>query len=91
MRALLDINVIVAMMDPQHIFHDRAHEAWENLQKEGFATCPLTENGTLRILSNESYPGSENYGIIDIIERIKMLNGISDHEFWPDDISILDQ
>jgi len=43
-RFLLDINVLIALIDPAHIQHDRAHEWFETKGKKTWATCPLTEN-----------------------------------------------
>lgn len=33
------------MLDPDHAFHERAHEWWANQAKLGWASCPITENG----------------------------------------------
>jgi len=40
-----DINVIIALLDPDLTFHDRAHAWWAQNQSEGWASCPITENG----------------------------------------------
>ena len=45
MRALLDIHVIIALFDPDHAFHERAHVWWSVNRIQGWASCPLTENG----------------------------------------------
>jgi predicted nucleic acid-binding protein len=56
MRALLDVNVLIALLDSDHLHHTRAM-AWlqENIQS-GWASCPLTENGCIRIMSQPGYP-----------------------------------
>ena len=43
MRALLDVNVLIALLDVQHMHHDNAR-SWlrENIQ-HGWATCPFTQ------------------------------------------------
>lgn len=56
MRALLDINVLIARLDGDHLHHARAR-AWlkENI-KSGWASCPLTQNGCICIMSQPGYP-----------------------------------
>jgi predicted nucleic acid-binding protein len=50
--ALLDINVLVALFDPDHVHHDAAHQWLSRERRYGWATCPISENGLVRILSN---------------------------------------
>lgn len=88
MRTLLDVNVIIALLDPFHICHDRAHRAFEDRLGQGWATCPIVENGAVRILGSVRYPdlpgGPEVAG-----QLLAKLIAIGDHEFWPDDISLI--
>ena len=44
-----------ALLDPDRTFHDRAHEWWASNMKRGWASCPLTENGVVRIMANAGY------------------------------------
>jgi toxin-antitoxin system PIN domain toxin len=89
---LLDINVLVALVDPEHSYHDRAHEVWSDVtQHGGWASCPLTQNGMLRVLTNENYPGFSDYSKTDVFNSLGNLVRNSDHKFWPDEISILDR
>jgi uncharacterized protein len=55
---LLDVNVLVSLVDPGHIQHDAAHDWFAGSGRESFATCPLTENGLMRIIGNPRYPDS---------------------------------
>jgi uncharacterized protein len=56
MRALLDSNVSIALLDAQHVMHAAA-QAWLSQELEaGWASCPVTQNGVLRILSQPAYP-----------------------------------
>lgn len=89
MRFLLDINVLIALIDPAHVQHDRAHEWFESKGKKAWATCPLTENGVLRIVGHPRYPNSPGTpaAVAGILVPLRRLSG---HEFWPDDISLLD-
>jgi predicted nucleic acid-binding protein len=53
---LLDINVLIALMDPAHRFHAPAHRWFKSHRSHGWATCPITENGCLRSISHPGYP-----------------------------------
>jgi hypothetical protein len=90
MRALLDVNVIIALLDPDHAFHERAHDWWAANRKRGWASCPLTENGVVRIMSRPNYSGKTRFTHGDLIARLGKFAGQSDHEFWPDDITLRD-
>lgn len=88
MRALFDVNVLIALFQPDHIHHQRVHQWWEAHKHFGWASCPITENGFVRILSQPKYPMP-----LTIPAAIKLLNlakAATDHTFWPDDISLLD-
>src|SRR5277367_6406511 len=91
MRALLDVNVIIALLDPDHAFHERAHLWWAANAKRGWASCPLTENGAVRIMSNPNYSRKARFTPSDLIGHLRKFAGQSDHEFWPDDISLRDE
>jgi toxin-antitoxin system PIN domain toxin len=87
MRRLLDVNVLIALMDPDHAFHHRAH-AWWSLEPRAWASCPLTENGLLRIMTLPSYSKTSRFTIKEIAGRLSLFTDTSDHQFWPDSISI---
>lgn len=55
---LLDVNVLIALIDPGHVQHDAAHEWFARHGKQAWATCPLTENGLLRIVGSLRYPNT---------------------------------
>lgn len=88
MRALLDVNMLVALLDRQHVAHARAH-AWlaQNLAM-GWASCPLTENGCLRVLINPRY--SAPVLAPDVLAKLAFAKNAGHHEFWPDDVTITD-
>jgi hypothetical protein len=90
LRALLDVNVVIALFDPDHAFHDRAHVWWAANAHRGWASCPLTENGAVRIMSNPNYSQKTRFTPGDLIARLRTFAGRSNHEFWPDDISLRD-
>jgi predicted nucleic acid-binding protein len=68
MRALLDINVVIALLDPDHAFHEQAHAWWAAQAKLGWASCPIVENGIVHIMSNPGYLNvrGENIGVVNI-------------------------
>lgn len=90
MRSLLDINVIIALLDGDHDFHHRAHRWWAEETGEGWASCPLTENGVVRIMSHPSYHPRRALSPSDVIALLRTFIAGSDHRFWPDEISFLD-
>jgi predicted nucleic acid-binding protein len=57
-RALLDINVLIALLDSQHVHHRMALAWLQRNIADGWASCPLTQNGVIRILSQPAYPGT---------------------------------
>ena len=86
---LLDVNVLIALMDPAHEFHHAAHAWFQENRQFGWVTCPITENGCLRILSNPGYPlsGLTLQQVRDIIAEFV---AATDHRFWPDSVSVLE-
>lgn len=89
MTFLLDVNVLIALMDVVHVSHEVAHDWFARERSAGWATCPITENGLVRILSNPKYPNAratprEALGLLATLTRGP------GHEFWPDEISISD-
>jgi hypothetical protein len=56
--ALLDVNVLIALLDRRHVHHEAAHCWFAMAQADGWATCPLTQNAVLRILGQPRYPNS---------------------------------
>jgi len=85
--ALLDVNVLVALFDPVHVHHELAHRWFTQERTAGWATCPLTENGFVRVLSNPAYPG-RGTPPDDAIRRLSRFRESGDHAFWPDMLSI---
>ena len=89
MTFLLDVNVLIALIDPTHIHHDPAHRWFSEEGRQSWATCPLTQNSALRIISHPAYPNTPGAPAIvaEILSRLFRLPG---HIFWTDDISLLD-
>jgi hypothetical protein len=87
--ALLDVNVLIALVDTVHAFHVRAHRFFSDAGQRGWATCPITENGLLRIVGHPGYPGSPGSPAM-ALPLLKRFQAVPGHVFWPDDISLLD-
>jgi uncharacterized protein len=87
-RALLDVNVLVALLDADHSLHPRATQWLENYARDGWASCPITENGCVRIMSHPGYPNA--LPVRAVMERLAEAGASSFHEFWADDVSLLD-
>ena len=88
MRALLDVNVLLALFDRAHIHQTRAQTWWSANDRPGWASCPLTQNGFVRIASQKGYPRPSPFA--DVLTVLDEQIAKDDHKFWPDDISITD-
>ena len=86
---LLDVNVLIALCDTEHGHHAVAQDWLVNRSQGGWATCPLTENGLLRILGNSRYPGNGagNPELAAVALR-GMVATVPGHRFLLDDISL---
>ncbi len=88
MRALLDVNVLIALLDADHVFHDRAHTWWATGARTGWASCPLTENGLVRIMCHPGYSSRIRLTPAELIRLLQDFVARSDHEFWPDELTL---
>ncbi len=87
--ALLDVNLLVALFDPDHVHHELAHDWFGEHHHLGWTTCPVTENGFVRVLSNPTYR-SPIGRLLDLIERLSAFCSADGHHFWPDTVSTRD-
>ena len=88
MRALLDVNVLIALLDADHTLHARATTWFASQAHSGWASCPITQNGCIRIMSHPGYPNG--LPVRAVIERLTQASSSSLHEFWADEVSLLD-
>lgn len=86
---LLDINLLIALTDPMHVHHEPAHRWFTAKGQQAWTTCPLTENGFVRIASHPNYPNRPGNvpAVISILRQICESPG---HHFWAEDLSILE-
>jgi uncharacterized protein len=83
---LLDVNALIALIWPEHEFHVQAFSWFERNARHGWSTCPITQIGFVRILSNPSM--SENApNLTEATRLLKQNIAHPNHEFWPEDIT----
>ncbi len=86
MGFLLDVNVLIARADSRHEHHERCRRWESGWPDASFCTCPLTENGFLRIYGHPDYPGGPGSPGEALIE-LRHLSALPSHRFLPADIS----
>jgi uncharacterized protein len=86
--ALLDINLLIALFDAAHVHHKAAHTWMAKNRSLGWATCPITQNGCIRVMSQPSYPG--HLAVAEITRRFASAASVPEHSFWSDSISLCD-
>ncbi len=89
MAALLDVNVLIALLDAGHLHHDTATRWLGEHLDQGWASCPLTQNGCIRILSQTTYPNRAPAA--EVAARLGEATRHPAHHFWPDAVSLLSQ
>ena len=87
MRALLDVNVLIALLDSDHTSHGVALMWFAKHAREGWASSPITQNGCVRIMSNPSYPNA--LPVQAVMKRLADACEEDVHEFWSDEVSLL--
>jgi toxin-antitoxin system PIN domain toxin len=87
-RALLDVNVLIALLDADHASHAAAMSWFKDHAAEGWASCAITQNGCIRIMSNPSYP--QPLLVQAIVKRLANACREQVHRFWAEEVSILD-
>ena len=88
-RKLLDVNVWIALFDDAHVASSRANALIETPGIK-IATCPLVENGVIRVLNLPSYGRRGALGIMAVRQQLVNACASLDHEFWPDNVSLRD-
>ena len=89
-RTLLDVNVLIALLDPEHASSARAHE-WFAAHQGGVATCPIVQNGVVRILSQPAYSKKAQYSVQSMVQLVRDFCAATDHQFWPDSVALIDE
>lgn len=84
---LPDVNVLVALAWPNHVHHQAAQAWFAAAQADGWATCPLTESGFVRISSNPRLT-PEARRPREAVELLRRIIALPHHAFWDDTTSI---
>ncbi len=86
-QALLDVNVLVALAWPNHVHHWAASRWFIDAHRDGWATCPVTESGFIRVSSNRRViPDARSPR--EAAEVFRQMRQIEGHVFWPDDVQL---
>ncbi len=88
MQALLDIDVLIALLDPDYSLHERAWGWFSRNARNGWTSCPISQNGCVRIMSHPSYPNA--LPVRPVMERLRETTRSPYHGFWTDDLSLLE-
>ena len=87
MVSLLDVNVLVALAWPNHVHHEAAHRWCRQEAAAGWATCPVTQSGFVRVSSNRRVlPDARSPR--EAIELLRAMIALPRHVFWTDEIAI---
>lgn len=87
---LLDVNLLLALCDSHHVHHELSHRWFAARGHLAWATCPITENGFIRIASQPSYPNSPG-GALSVVNLLRKFCRNAGHHFWPDTVSLMDE
>ena len=87
--ALLDVNVLVALFEPDHVHHEVAHDWFADSRRSGWATCAVTENGLVRMLTNPA-SHSPALSLAEAVDALRRFRSSGDHEWWEADLSLTD-
>jgi toxin-antitoxin system PIN domain toxin len=76
------------LSDDEHLHHSMASEWWASHRNDGWASCPLTQNGLVRVVSSANYRRPKR--LADALAQLSGLLSTPTHAFWPDDMSLAD-
>ena len=85
---LLDVNVLIALFEPSHVHHEPAHDWFADNAADGWATCPVTETGFVRVLANPAVGASHRAAML--VEQLRKFCAGPKHHFWDDVVSLTD-
>ena len=88
MADLYDVSALLALFDAEHEKHNPVNAWYEGNLEQGWASCPLTQNGYLRVRSRPSYP--RPLSLAEAYAQLLDATSSQRHQFIADDISLLD-
>ena len=86
---LLDVNALVALAWDSHVHHAAMRAWFAEHRAAGWATCPVTESGFVRVSSNPKVLPSP-IGVDAARGVLGALRALDGHRFLADDVSIVD-
>lgn len=87
--ALLDVNMLLALSNPKHMHHETAHDWFTDHHADGWATCAVTQNGFVRVLSNAA-AGAGTFRPAEVVDLLRRFCSVKEHVFWADAVSLTD-
>jgi toxin-antitoxin system PIN domain toxin len=88
--ALLDVNILVALFDADHVHHDLAHDWFADHRAAGWATCPITQAGLVRVVTNPAYRADPPRPAV-VIDLLRRFCSSGQHHFWAANVSLVDE
>jgi toxin-antitoxin system PIN domain toxin len=85
--ALLDLNILTALLWPTHEHHEAAHRWFGARANARWATCPLTQLGFVRIVSNPAFSRDALTPAEAIALLAENLRHPA-HEFWTESLQV---
>ncbi len=86
--ALLDVNALIALLWEEHPFHKRCMEWFASEASAGWATCPMTESGCVRILSTPAFTANPP----TVASALRLVQTATEsgrnHHFWSDNLPL---
>ena len=78
-KSLLDLNVLIALTDPDHRHHRTAQAWFVSAGKESWGICPLTEAGFVRVTTNPAFRS----GLLTLEQAVAILQALKGHAgYW---------
>jgi toxin-antitoxin system PIN domain toxin len=87
--ALLDVNVLIALFTPEHVHHEIAHDWFADHDANGWATCAVTENGFIRVITQLPHADGDLRPEA-AVEHLRRFRASKTHHFWPGRVSLTD-
>jgi len=85
---LLDVNALIGLLWEEHPFHDRCTEWFSRASADGWATCPITESGFVRLVSNPAFTANPP-SVLSALRLLKTeTEAGANHHFWKDDVPV---
>jgi uncharacterized protein len=87
---LFDVNALIALISPRHLHHERMHRWFRENSPAGWATCPITENGAIRVISQPTF-ATGPYTPSEATDALRLVcQSDARHRFWRDEVSLTD-